>query len=59
MQDPTKFTQIEIFGLKTSHLATLETKRNVNKQHFLRSLKMCLRRQICQAQWTVEADLLY
>jgi hypothetical protein len=27
LQDPPKFTQIEIFGLKTSHLATLLQRR--------------------------------
>jgi hypothetical protein len=30
LQDPTKFTQNWIFGLKTNHLATLSTNTNAN-----------------------------
>jgi hypothetical protein len=32
LQDPLKFTQIRIFGLKTNHLATLTATTNVNQR---------------------------
>jgi hypothetical protein len=35
LQDPVKFTQIGIFGLKTYHLATLLATRTIEMQYFL------------------------